>query len=73
MYQGNLYIFWSKRAVAQALKAQGKDYGKITVKTGGPKEEIAYLEPVNTDIVIVGGDLQVLQQQYQLKKRELKI
>lgn len=47
--------FGVKRAVAQALKAQGKDYGKITVKTGGPKEEIAYLEPVNTDIVIVGG------------------
>ena len=47
--------FGVKRAVAQALKAQGKDYGKITVKTSGSKEEIAYLEPVNTDIVVVGG------------------
>lgn len=47
--------FGVKRAVAEALKAQGKDYGKVTMQTSGPKVEVAYLEPVNTDIVIVGG------------------
>ena len=47
--------FGVKRAVAQALKASGKDYGKITMNTNGPENEIAYLEPVSTDIVIVGG------------------
>lgn len=47
--------FGVKRAVAEALKAQGKDYGKVTMQTSGPKVEVAYLEPVNADIVIVGG------------------
>ncbi|MGL5426334.1 MAG: FMN-binding protein, partial [Cetobacterium sp.] len=44
-----------KRAVAQALKSAGKDYGTITMKTNLPEQPIAYLEAVNTDIVIVGG------------------
>lgn len=44
-----------KRAVAAALKEGGKDFGRITVKTAGPEQPVAYLEPVSTDLVIVGG------------------
>lgn len=44
-----------KRAVAAALKEGGKDFGRITIKTAGPEQPVAYLEPVTTDLVIVGG------------------
>ncbi|MHA4989798.1 FAD-binding protein [Cetobacterium somerae] len=44
-----------KRAVAAALKEGGKDFGRITIKTAGPEQPVAYLEPVSTDLVIVGG------------------
>ncbi|MGL5963873.1 MAG: FAD-binding protein, partial [Fusobacteriaceae bacterium] len=44
-----------KRAVAAALKEGGKDFGRITIKTKLPEKPIAYLEAVNTDLVIVGG------------------
>ncbi|MGL5458028.1 MAG: FAD-binding protein, partial [Cetobacterium sp.] len=44
-----------KRAVAAALKEGGKDFGRITVKTAGPEQPVVYLEPVSTDLVIVGG------------------
>lgn len=47
--------FGVKRAVALALKEAGKDVGKISLKTKAPEKPIAYLEPVNTQIVIVGG------------------
>lgn len=53
---GATYIsFGVKRAVALALKEAGKDVGKISLKTKAPEKPIAYLEPVNTQIVIVGG------------------
>lgn len=44
-----------KRAVAAALKEGGKDFGGITIRTKGAEQPIAYLEPVSTDLVIVGG------------------
>ncbi|SJZ79053.1 fumarate reductase flavoprotein subunit [Cetobacterium ceti] len=44
-----------KRAVAAGLKSAGKDYGRINMNTKAPEKPIAYLEPVNTDLVIVGG------------------
>lgn len=44
-----------KRAVAEAMKAQGKDVPEITMKTKAPEQPVAYLEPVDTDLVIVGG------------------
>ncbi len=44
-----------KRAVAGALKESGKDFGRITIKTKGPEQPVVYLEPIKTDLVIVGG------------------
>ncbi|MBC2850038.1 FAD-binding protein [Cetobacterium sp. 8H] len=44
-----------KRAVASALKEGGKDFGRITIRTKGVEKPVAHLEPVNTDLVIVGG------------------
>lgn len=44
-----------KRAVAAALKEGGKDFGGITIRTKGAEQPRAYLEPVSTDLVIVGG------------------
>ena len=44
-----------KRAVNDAYKQIGKDYGRITARTKGPELPVAYLEPVSTDLVIVGG------------------
>ncbi|MGL4977865.1 MAG: FAD-binding protein, partial [Cetobacterium sp.] len=44
-----------KRAVAAALKEGGKDFGRITISTKGPESPVAFLEPVKTDLVIVGG------------------
>ena len=44
-----------KRAVGQAMKKAGKDFGRINFKTSAPEQPVAYLEPVNTDLVIVGG------------------
>lgn len=47
--------FGIKRAVNAALNEAGKDFGRITIDTKGPKLPEAYLEDVNTSIVIVGG------------------
>lgn len=47
--------FGVKRAVNEALKTAGKDFGKITNKTKAPEQPVAHLEPVNTDLVIIGG------------------
>ena len=44
-----------KRAVNDALKKAGKDFGRITMKTKGPEEPVKYLEDVKTSIVVVGG------------------
>nr|WP_307776335.1 FAD-binding protein [uncultured Cetobacterium sp.] len=44
-----------KRAVASALKEDGKDFGRINMKTKAPEMPAAYLEPVQTQLVIVGG------------------
>lgn len=44
-----------KRAVGQAMRKAGKDFGRINFKTAAPEQPIAYLEPVNTDLVIIGG------------------
>lgn len=44
-----------KRAVGQAMKKAGKDFGRINMKTSAPEQPVAYLEPVNTDLVIIGG------------------
>lgn len=44
-----------KRAVNDAYKKIGKDFGRITPKTKAPELPVAYLEPVNADLVIVGG------------------
>lgn len=44
-----------KRAVANAMKEAGKDYGRITIRTKAPEKPVANLEPVTTDLVIVGG------------------
>ncbi|MGL5989660.1 FAD-binding protein [Cetobacterium sp.] len=44
-----------KRAVASALKDGGKDFGRITIKTKAPEKQIAYLDEVKTDLIIVGG------------------
>ena len=44
-----------KRAVGQAMKKAGKDFGRINFKTSAPEQPVAYLEPVNTDLVIIGG------------------
>ncbi len=47
--------FAVKKAVAEAAKEAGTDFGEITMATAGPQEEAKELDPVNTDLVIVGG------------------
>ncbi|WP_462355049.1 FMN-binding protein, partial [Fusobacterium ulcerans] len=47
--------FGVKKAVAEALKANGKDFGRIRFNTKAPEQPVANLEAVNTDLVIVGG------------------
>ena len=37
------------------MKKAGKDFGRINFKTSAPEQPVAYLEPVNTDLVIIGG------------------
>lgn len=44
-----------KSAVADALTKAGKEVEKITFATTGPVEDAKELEPVHTQIVIVGG------------------
>ncbi len=44
-----------KRAIAAALKEGGKDFGRITIRTKGPEKPVTNLEPIMTDLVIVGG------------------
>jgi len=44
-----------KRAVNDALKKGGKDFGRITMKTKAPEEPVEYLDDINTGIVIIGG------------------
>ena len=47
--------FGVKKAVAEALKANGKDFGRIIFNTKAPEQPAANLEAVNTDLVIIGG------------------
>lgn len=47
--------FGVKKAVAEALKANGKDFGRIRFNTKAPEQPIANLEAINTDLVIIGG------------------
>ena len=47
--------FAVKRAVADAMKKNGVDYGRITFKTQAPEQPAAVLKDVNTDLVIIGG------------------
>lgn len=47
--------FGVKKAVAEALKANGKDFGRIRFNTKAPEQPAANLEAVNTDLVIIGG------------------
>ena len=47
--------FAVKRAVADAMKKNGIDFGRITFKTKAPEQPAAILEDVNTDLVIIGG------------------
>ncbi|WP_300450118.1 FAD-binding protein [Fusobacterium sp.] len=47
--------FGVKKAVAEALKANGKDFGRIRFNTKAPEQPVADLEAVNTDLVIIGG------------------
>ena len=47
--------FGVKKAVAEALKANGKDFGRIGFNTKAPEQPVANLENVNTDLVIIGG------------------
>lgn len=49
--------FGVKKAVAEALKANGKDFGRIRFNTKAPEQPVANLEAVNTDLVIIGGGL----------------
>lgn len=44
-----------KKAVADAMKEAGKDFGEITMTTQGPEVEKKELETVETQLVIVGG------------------
>lgn len=44
-----------KRAVAQALKSAGKDFGRITLKTKAPEKPVQHLPVLETDLLIVGG------------------
>ena len=47
--------FGVKKAVAEALKANGKDFGRIRFNTKAPEQPVANLEAVNTDLVLIGG------------------
>lgn len=47
--------FAVKKAVAEALKENGKDVGEITMTTAAERGEPTQLEDVTTDLVIVGG------------------
>ena len=47
--------FAVKRAVADVMKKNGVDYGRITFKTKAPEQPAVVLEDVNTEVVIVGG------------------
>ncbi len=47
--------FGVKKAVAEALKANGKDFGRIRFNTKALEQSVANLENVNTDLVIIGG------------------
>lgn len=47
--------FGVKKAVAEALKANGKDFGRIRFNTKASEQPVANLEAVNTDLVIIGG------------------
>lgn len=47
--------FGVKKAVAEVLKANGKDFGRIRFNTKAPEQPVANLETVNTDLVIIGG------------------
>ncbi|MEG1807101.1 MAG: FAD-binding protein [Cetobacterium sp.] len=47
--------FGIKKAVAEALKADGKDFGRITIKTKAPEQPVANLPAIDTDLVIVGA------------------
>lgn len=47
--------FGIKSAIADAGKQAGKDYGDIKMSTQGPQREREDLEPVTTQLVIVGG------------------
>ena len=47
--------FAVKRAVADVMKKNGTDFGRITFKTKAPEQSAAVLEDVNTDLVIIGG------------------
>ena len=44
-----------KKAVADAMKEAGKDFGEITMATQGPAVEKKEMEAVETQLVIVGG------------------
>ncbi len=47
--------FAVKKAVADVMKKNGTDFGRITFKTKAPEQPAAVLEDVNTDLVIIGG------------------
>lgn len=47
--------FAVKKAVADVLKKEGKDFGRITFKTKAPEQPAMIGKTVNTDIVIIGG------------------
>ncbi|MGL4402210.1 MAG: FAD-binding protein [Fusobacteriaceae bacterium] len=44
-----------KKAVAAALKSEGKEFGTINLRTKGPEQPVVNLETVKTDLLIVGG------------------
>lgn len=47
--------FAVKKAVADVLKKEGKDFGRITFKTKAPEQPAMIGKTINTDIVIIGG------------------
>lgn len=47
--------FAVKKVVADVMKKEGKDFGRITFKTKAPEQPAMIGESVNTDIVIIGG------------------
>ncbi len=47
--------FAVKKAVADAMKEAGKDFGEITMTTQGPAVEKKEMEAVETQVVVVGG------------------